>query len=172
MIDADGLKYTVLGVWWLDENRLQVFSTAKDEAHFWPIWSTDGQYILFSLISDNPQAQDEPWWHIVNVINGEIKALENTPISAEEVSRSCCINMVAYRVGADIYIMDFEGRFFIIGQGSEISWLADGKMVLYRAVDGAWQFASFDLAGQQVQAAAGGQHRSYPVYASPEYLFP
>ena len=172
MIDSDGLKYSVLGVWWLDENRLQVFSTAKDESHFSPMWSTDGQHILFLLNSSGTQTGDNPWWNIVDVVNEEIKALKDTPIGAAEVSRSCCINMVVYRIGADIYTMDFEGHFSFVGQGSEISWLADGKTVLYRVADGNLRLVSPDLAGQQIQLTAGGSHYAYTFYTYPEYLFP
>jgi hypothetical protein len=131
MITSDGFKYTVLGMWWLNEDRFQVFSTVKDEAHYWPMWSTDGQYVLFLRNFSDPQLMGSrnEQWNVVNVASGEIKVLEDAPISAAEISRSCCINMVAYRVGADIH-NGLRRSLLLVGQGSEISWLADGKTVL------------------------------------------
>jgi hypothetical protein len=169
MIADDGLKYSVLAVWWLSNEKLQVFSDAKDEAQYWPVWSTDGLRILFQLDYYEASKQDKSGWHIVEVASGLIRRLDNAPVSAEEVRRSPQANRVAYRVGPDLYVMDFEGQIDLVTPGHSPIWAPDGKTLFYRGTDNDFQVITIetDVTGHVV----GGAWPSPSLYIRPEYFF-
>jgi hypothetical protein len=169
MITDDGLKYSVLAVWWLSNEKLQVFSDAKDEAQYWPVWSTDGSRILFQRDYYEPSKQDENGWHVVEVTSGLIRRLDNTPVSAEEIRRSPQADQVAYRVGPDLYVMDFEGRIDLVTPGHSPIWAPDGKTLFYRGTDNGFQVIAIetDVTGHTV----GGAWPSPGLYIRPEYFF-
>jgi hypothetical protein len=171
MIDNDGLQFTVLGVWWLVDDRLQVFSNARDEVQIWPIWSIDGQVIVFQRISYDPEKYDLGWWHILNVTTGETVTLGNSLMSAEEISRSPYSDRIVFRLGQDIYLMDFAGRYEIIGEGSMPIWLPSGNELLIRTVDGSLQIIDTDvvISGE----ITGGQRYAYSVnmWREPQFFF-
>ncbi len=169
MIDSDGLKYTVLAAWWLSNDTLQVFSDSKDEGQGWPVWSIDSKRILFVRDYYESSKQELSGLHVVDVAGGQIQRLEGKTVSAEELTRSPRSDLVAYRIGPDIFVTDFEGRAKIVGQGRSLLWLSDGKTLLYRALDGKFQVATFDT--QVLESAVGGQRPVTGLYIQPEYFF-
>jgi murein DD-endopeptidase MepM/ murein hydrolase activator NlpD len=127
MIASDAMKYSVLGVWRLRDDRLQVLRDEKDEGQFWPVWSTDMSKILFYRAIYNPDKKEENGLYIADVASGQFRYLDGTSISAEEMSRSPKANWVVFRIGKDIYIMDFNGQTQIIGNGTSMAWLPSGN---------------------------------------------
>jgi dipeptidyl aminopeptidase/acylaminoacyl peptidase len=168
MIDSDGLKYTVLGVWSLAEDKLQVFSDAKDEVHSRPVWSLDGKHILFRLDYYAPDKQDLTGLHILDLASGQVRRLEiKKPANALEISRSPRADLVAYRMEGNVYVTDFEGQSSLIGQGSGPLWLPDGKTLLYRAADAS--FKTFSIETHVAESATGGNQPSPGAFVNPEY---
>jgi hypothetical protein len=167
MIDSDGLKTTALAIWWPIEGKIQLLSEAKDEVHRWPIWSVDGDSILFQRTSYNSDKEDFNMWNKVRVSIEGIYILNNPPESAEEIRRSPRADWVAYRVGSDIYIMDFEGNYKLIGQGHSLFWLSDGMTLVYRNEDDSFQYITLDF--DILESAFGGQWPSPSLNIFPEY---
>jgi hypothetical protein len=171
MIADDGLKTTVLAVWWLPDGRLQVFSDAKDENHSWPVWSTDGRRILFQRSCYAPDKQEQSGWYIAEVDSGLIRRLERTPrYSAEEIRRSPRADQVAYRVGPDLYVMDAEGKTMsLVGQGHSLVWGPDGRTLFYRGPDNSFQVVAIET--EVIRSTLGGAWPSPGLYIRPEYFF-
>ncbi|RMF32281.1 MAG: hypothetical protein D6759_08690 [Chloroflexi bacterium] len=169
MVDIDGLKATVLLVWWLEDGKLQTVSDSEDETHAWPIWSTNGQRILFLRDYYAPDEQMLSGGYIWDVLSNQVKYLEGVSPSAEEMSRSPRSDLVAYRMGFDIFVMDFEGRIEPVGRGRSLLWLPDGRTLLYRDMNGNFQTVTLDV--EVVESAVGGQRPAPGLYLQPEYFF-
>ncbi len=171
MITDDGYKYSVLAIWWLPDERLQVFSDAKDEAHYWPVWSTDGRRILFQRSCYAPDKQEQDGWYIAEVDSGLIRRLEGTPAySAEEIRRSPRADQVAFRVGPDLYVMDFEGKTIgLVGQGHSLVWGPDGRTLFHRDPDNSFQVVAIET--EVTDSTLGGAWPSPGLYIHPECFF-
>jgi hypothetical protein len=171
MIDSDGLKYTVLAIWELADEKLQVFSDAKDEAQYWPVWSMDGKRVFFERRYYDPKEQEQglSGRYVFDVTSGQAKRLEGTVISSQEISRSPRADLITYRIGADIYISDFDGQSEIVAQGRSPLWLPDGKTLLYHAEDGGFQ--TVVVTDKVIELSVGGQQPVTSIYIQPEYFF-
>lgn len=150
MLESDGLAYTVLGIWWLLEDRLQVFSDAKDEVQASPVWSMDGQRILFIRSIHNIYDPDEreQGLYIADVLESQIQLVRASPTGAIlGLMRSPQADLVVFRMGTDIYEMDFEGNSRVIGRGypgSTLNWLLTGQSLIQREENGEMQVINID----------------------------
>lgn len=153
MLDSDGLAHTVLGIWWLLDDRLQVFSDAKDEVHASPVWSTDGRRILFDrLIYNYSQAEvSEQGLYVADVQSGHTQLVIASPSKAiSGIMRSPQADLVVYSVGNDSYVTDFEGNSSVISQKQPSFrpiwpiWLLDGRTLLSRTQGGDFQIITTD----------------------------
>jgi hypothetical protein len=170
MVAEDGLKYSILAVWQLSDETLRLFSDAKDESQYWPVWSTDGLRILFQRDFYEPSKQKESGWYIAEVNSGVLRRVEGTPAyTPEEIRRSPRADLVAYRVGPDLYVMDFEGRIDFTAPGHSSLWAPDGKTLFYRGTDNRFQVAV--LESEVMDSAVGGAWPSPGLYTEPEYFF-
>jgi hypothetical protein len=169
MIDLDGLKYTVMAVWWLTDEKLQVFSDAKDEANYWPVWSMDGKRVFYERSFNDPKEQELSGRYVYDVTSGQAKRLEGTVISSQEISRSPRADLITYRIGVDIYISDFDGQSEIVAQGRSPLWLPDGKTLLYRTEDSGFQ--TIVASDKVIGPVVGGQQPATSLYIQPEYFF-
>ena len=167
MIASDGLKYTVLAVWQLPDEQLQVLGDAKRENHSFPIWSLDGQRILFRRDFYEADQQYMSGLYIVEMASGQMKYIEDT-IGAMNPVRSPRADLVAYRVGDNIYVTDFDGQSKIVAQGKSFTWLSDGRTLFYRAMDNSIQMVGIDI--QVEDSVTGGQRYSVDLYIQPEYF--
>ena len=159
---GDGLKYTVLAVWWLADHHLQMFSDAKDENHSFPVWSIDGRSILFHRSGSNPQ--EEEGLYVADVASGEMKYLEGTTFHAwQQISRSSRANLVAYQAGNEIMIIDFSGNIRFAEVGNSPLWLPDGKTLFYQTEEGSFQVVEIDVK-DALETGVGGQFSSYSSY--------
>jgi Tol biopolymer transport system component len=124
------------------DDTVQLFSDAKDEVHASPVWSTDGQHILFvrHIHSTYDPEQREQGLYIADVNDGGIKLVLASPSQVIlGLTRSPQADQVAFRIGNDIYLMDFQGNSKVIGQGQTSSypiWLPDGKTLLQQGENG------------------------------------
>lgn len=171
MVDSDGLAYTVLAVWWLADEKTQVFSDAKDEEQAWPVWSMDGRSILFLRSCYSADKEGLGGLYVADVTSGQFYRLEGTPVHPSEMVRSPRGDLVAYWDGDDssIYVMDFEGNFNIIGQSRSFVWLPDGKTLLYRATDNNYKTVTIDV--KTAESPAGGQRPTTGLYMQPQFFF-
>jgi len=168
MIASDGLKYTVIGVWRPAEDRLQVFSDAKEEDHSQAVWSLDGKRVMFVLMYYEPGKQELSGLHVLDVASEQIQRIESDESSFKlEIRRSPRADLVAYRMDGGIYMTDFEGQSNLIDQGNAPLWLPDGKTLLYRAVDASFQ--TFSVEAQVAKSPAGGNQPATGVIIDPEY---
>ena len=167
MVDVDGLKYTVLAIWWLNDNWLQVFSNAKDENHSFPIWSVDGKHILFhrTYHAANPSGQDG--LYVVDVLSSQFLYLEGTTFHAREISRSYQDDLIVYQSRDEVIVIDFFGNINFTAQGSNPLWLPDGSLLYL--VDSTFQIIFIDI--ETTSLINGGRFKSPGLYFQPEFLF-
>jgi hypothetical protein len=167
MVDSDGLKFTTLAVWHLPDEKLQVLSDAKTEVHSYPIWSLDGQKILFRRNFYEADQQAMSGLYVVDVVSGQMKPIGDR-ISVWNLDRSPRADLVAYQAGENLYVTDFEGQSKIVAPGKSFTWLLDGKTIIYRGMDDSIQMIVLDI--QVADAASGGQCDSVSLYIQPEYF--
>jgi dipeptidyl aminopeptidase/acylaminoacyl peptidase len=172
MVDSDGLAYTVLGVWWLEEDQLHVFSAAKDEVHSSPVWSMDGRRILFvrNIFEGSAVEQTEQGLYIADLTTGDITAVRPSPTQAIlGLTRSPQADLAVYRIGQEIYVTDFEGNSRQVGKGEPPNypiWLPGGEALLHRAEGGNLQIIANEAAVDG-KSIGGGR----PALRRLEYYF-
>jgi hypothetical protein len=169
MVTGDGLAATVLSIWWLSENKVQVFSNAKDEVQSWPIWSIDGKTIVYLRTFYEASKHSLSGVYKAIVSNGQTSRIENTSDNAEEMVRSPRADWLAFRLSTDIYVMDFNGQQKSVGQGRKIQWMPDGRNLLFCDSNGRFQVVLFDFGVKD--AIYGGERPETGLYIQPVYFF-
>jgi WD40-like Beta Propeller Repeat len=170
MITEVGDKYSTLAIWQLSDGGWRQFGDATHVADIWPVWSMDGQRILFQRYYYDPGQQAGSGWYVADMDSGETHHLEGAPASAEEIRRSPRADMIAYRVGPDLYVMDFEGQIAWMGHGHGPVWAPDGKTLFYRGTDNRFQVVVIET--EVGEHAVGGAWPSPGLYIEPEYFAP
>ncbi len=165
----DGLLYTVMAIWWPGENRLQRLSEESGEVHGLPIWSTDGTQLMFdrSYYLDVDK-QPLSGAHVYNLSTGQITRLPSATPGAYGYTRSPKADRVAYILGEDVLVMDFEGNSEPAAKGSAPIWLPDGRTLLYRAPDGSLETVVIET--DLLDRAVSGQTVASGFYVRPQYF--
>jgi Tol biopolymer transport system component len=168
---ADKNDLCDLAVWRLSDNTLQRFGSASRNLELSPIWSTDGQQILFQRRSDGSSGEGETaGWYLLNTQSTEIRHLQDTPACATEIRRSPRADQVAYCVESNVYVMDFRGRSRWIAPGHSPVWAPDGKTLIYRDLD--HQFHTSFVDTHVMAYAVGGDRPAPGLSTFVEYFWP
>jgi Tol biopolymer transport system component len=171
MADSDGLRTTTIAVWWLEKDELQLFSDAKFDYDSFPIWSMDGQLILFHRIfSGQSETIGDEGFYIVDINSRLTTYLSDLPdIYPWTVSRSPRSDTLAVNFGEEIYILTFDGKLVLIVEGTSPAWLPDGNTLIHRSSNG--KFGSDQLNIDLVDRSTGGGDYSPFVNSSFDYVF-
>jgi hypothetical protein len=102
MVSGDGLTATVLSIWWLSDNKVQVFSDAKDEVQSWPIWSIDGKALIYLRTFYAASEKGLSGIYKAEVFGERTNRIEGTSSDAEEMVRSPRTDWLAFRLSTDI----------------------------------------------------------------------
>jgi len=167
MKSPDGLKFSVLGIWWIIKDELQLFSEESDENQYNPIWSIDGQKIMFERVDYGPN-RDAAGIYTADVDTGDIKHLDGTSVTMRGMVRSPRTNLVAYEDDGQVIIMDFEGGIEFIENGGFPFWLPDGKTLFYW--DGVGNQMNIEFQIDLKDETVGGWQYSYPLHLQPEFI--
>ncbi len=168
MIDTDGLVFTVLSVWDPSSNRAQPILDQSGEVHARPIWSVDGRQVMFlRSYHQDENKQAESGIYVVDLVDGVIRSVVNPDGIVQEMSRSPRADKVAFRVGADIYLLNFDGEIEAVGKGHSLVWLPDGKTLVYRDPDNVFQTVTVEA--EVLESETGGHDFAANLYSNPEY---
>jgi hypothetical protein len=168
MIDTDGLAFTVLSIWDLSSDRAQPILDQSGEVHARPIWSTDGRQVMFlRSYHQDASKQSESGIYVADLMEGVIRSVANPDGVVQEMSRSPRADKVAFRVGTDIFLLNFDGEVEAVGKGHSILWLPDGETLVYRDADNKFQTGMIDV--EVMESEIGGSNFAANLYTNPEY---
>ena len=124
--------YPVVCIWWLEKDELSVANNIKRENHSAPIWTMDGEYLVFHRTFDPNSDQGQNGLYILNIKTMEMNLYPNSPkLYAAGLMRSPRSDAFLYRSGVEIYVLEYGKQPFLIGKGSKPIWLTDGKTIIY-----------------------------------------
>lgn len=168
---ADGTKlaFTLMPSTWLQgwadytdiavldlTNRSIVQLTSNASTNFHPVFSLDGETILFESERDYHRTGIPKLWYSMNSDGTNIRHLE-TPslLVASNPTRSPVANLVAFNSGDEIWVMDFEGHARKLVRGTDPYWSPDGSKLVYVGTDGGIWLISLDGTGAEKLADTG-----------------
>ncbi len=147
-------KYDIAVLSLADGSIVQLTSSAWTNFH--PIWSLDGQKILFE--SDREHTPDTGLWYVMNADGSRLQHLEKLSLlSSMNVDRSPIADQVAFEVEGNIWVMDFDGNALKVVEGSNPSWSPDGSKLIYVGKDSRMWIINVDGTGSRKLSEAGGQ---------------
>jgi len=169
MVDFD-TRYSVLGIWLLEKDELQLISNAKREDHTSQIWLTDGRHILFTRIFGPGSVGGSSGMYIVDTETMEITPLQNGPkYIINRMMRSPRSDDLVLWLGNEIYFMELGKEPILIGKGSHPVWHPNGKTILYVDENGIFQIKDFDI--QVKDQAIGGNFTASTIHLQPTMFF-
>jgi Tol biopolymer transport system component len=170
MVLSDGVRTNVLTLWWLEKDDFQFLSDAKFEDHSKPLWSIDGQHILFYRIFSERSEGGVEGFYIVDIASGEMTYLQNSPqYYPDHQSRSPRADALVFNLGEEIYMMEFDGKPILIGKGGPPTWLDDGVMIIYRGEDGMLNTVTVSI--KTTDRTIGGWQSSPGIRIHPDFYF-
>lgn len=170
MVLSDGVRTNVLTLWWLEKNELQFLSDAKFEDHSRPLWSIDGQHILFYRIFSEKSEGGVDGFYLADTLSGEMKYIVDGPqYYPDHQSRSPRADALVFNIGDEIYVMEFDGKPILIGKGSSPTWLSDGVTLIYRDEDGLLNTAAVGI--KTTDQTVGGWQSSPGIRIHPDFFF-
>jgi len=126
-----GTQYTVLGLWWLEKDELQLLSNATREDHSNPVWTIDGRRIIFTRLFGGNEAGIDGLY-IVDISTHQIDLLPHSPeLITFGVNRSPRSDTLVFNLGEDLYTMVVGQKPSLIGKGSNPIWHPNGITIFY-----------------------------------------
>lgn len=164
------LKWAGLTVWSPVDGTMAYFGENNGQVHDEaPLWSIDGEQILFQRIYYQPEdMQGLSGLHVVDIASGQIERLDSPSLIVQDLSRSPRADIVVFQDQSHIFVTDFEGHIEEVGPGASPLWLPDGATILYRTLEGELALIGLDIAIQE--STFGGQVIAPSFYSSPEYF--
>jgi len=163
-------NFTVLGIWWLEKDELQLLNDAIREDHSYPIWTIDGNHVIFHRSFGPGSAEGEDGLYIADITTSKMSLYPNDPeYAASGLMRSPKGDFFLYQLGYDIYVIDYGKEPILIGKGSKPVWLPDGKNVLYNDERGQIQIVklNFPVKNQVI----GGNFSAITIHLQPDIYF-
>jgi hypothetical protein len=169
-MDHGNLVFAVLAIWQFTEGVLKPVDDELEVVDSKPVWSTDGQLILYERTYYGQEIQALRGLVIHDLVDKSNKDLRFTTDYITYISRSPRMDLVSVQLHDEIYIIDFNGNYKKIGQGEKPTWGADGISVIYRTLDGT-QNISFVIEGATIQTVSGGGSYAVGLYISSIFYF-
>ena len=174
-MDLGGVVFAVLAIWQFEQGVLQVVDDKWEVVDVRPVWSMDGQHILFQRYNYGQEKYKIEGLLVFDLADRAIRHIELDAGSAIYLSRSPRMDLVVVEIfrelnHSELFTIDFDGNYTAIGQGANPAWSADGITLVYRANDRSLQCTSLDAVAT-VQAMIGGDHYAVSLYIHPEFYF-
>lgn len=167
--DIDG-RYSVLGIWWLEKNELQLITDFNQESHYYPIWLTDGTQIIFTRIIFSSEDQEKSGLYLFDTQTQLLAPFyKNTQFVVNSMVRSPRSDTLVYWLGYEIYVMELGSSPISIGIGSFPTWHPNGKTICYLDEQGLYQIRELDL--QVADQIIGGGFTATTIPLGLEILF-
>jgi Tol biopolymer transport system component len=169
LVDHD-TKYSVLAVWWLEKDEIQLMSDAKREVHYYPIWLTDGSHILFTRLLSSESEGEKSGLYLVDIQMMQMEPLQKGPPTiVSRIIRSPRSDTLVFWRKKEIFVLEIGKEPISIGKGSQPVWHPDGKTIFYIEESGQYRIFSLDFpAGDQV---IGGYFSSSTIHLQPGIYF-
>jgi Tol biopolymer transport system component len=160
----------VLGIWWLEKNELQLITDFNQEAHYYPIWLTDGKRIIFTRIIFSSEGQEKSGLYLFDTQTQLLTPFhKNTQFVVNSMTRSPRSDTLVYWLGYEIYVMELGSSPISIGRGSFPTWHPNGKTICYLDEQGLYQIRELDL--QVADQIIGGGFTATTIPLGLEILF-
>jgi hypothetical protein len=169
MVDYD-TRYSVLGIWWLEKDELQLMSDATREAQYFPIWLMDGNNILFTRIFGPGSSGGESGLYIVDIQSRQMVPLQNGPKSiVNTIIRSPRSDSFVFWMGYDVYAMELGKEPVLIGKGSKPIWHPNGQTIFYTGENGFYNTKTMNF--PMKDHFTGGYFNASTIHLQPDIFF-
>ena len=163
-------RYSVIGIWWLEKDELQLLNDFTREDQSYPFWTIDGNHIVFHRSFGPGSEQGENGLYIFDIATRKMSLYPNDPkLFTSDLIRSPKADGFVYSLGREIYFMEYDKAPIFLGIGSKPVWLPDGRKVMY--YDEMGSIRIFEVNTLTVEKIIGGNFSARTIYLQPNIFF-